>query len=124
MMKMETYKVVMNNEKNGFYESDEFFGNLEECKNYLLEEKKIIEEQGFDEIEIFEDKVLTGYGGYGHFTYKIEKVENTLQDKIKEIGTKKGSQIFLTTVQLNQLLGSKMVSIGRFGVFITLENGK
>ena len=72
--KIKTHKIIMNNEKNGYYETDVFEGTLKECKSYLLEEKKIIEkDEGFEDIEMFEDSILTGYGGYGHFTYKIIK---------------------------------------------------
>lgn len=115
---------MLRNQKDGHYESEEFRGTLEECKNYLLEIKEELKNESCVDIEYEEDFLISGYGGYGQFSYEIEEVEVSIKDAIKKIGSQKGSQIFLTTTQLNQVLESKMVSIGRFGVFVTLENGE
>lgn len=45
--------------------------------------------------------------------------EINIKNAIENLGTKKDNQIFLTAVQLNKLFGSKIVSIGSYGVFIT-----
>ncbi len=49
---------------------------------------------------------------------QLNKME--IKEKIERIGTKKNNQIFLTNVQLNDILGTKMVSLGKFGIFVSL----
>lgn len=64
------YKVYMTNEKNGFNSSNEFFGTYNQCQNYLKATKEELEEDEIEELELTDD-YLTGYGGYGHFSYEI-----------------------------------------------------
>lgn len=40
-------------------------------------------------------------------------------EQFKEVGKIKNNQIFISTAQLNAILGTKVISLGNYGIFIT-----